>query len=52
MERKVCTRCVIVKNIDDFYNKYTECKNCNNKRGVKCYFDNKDKISIQRKISL
>ena len=50
MERKLCTHCNIEKNVEDFYNKYRECKICNIKRGVKRYFDNKDKISIQQKI--
>ena len=39
-----------MKNINNFYKKYSECKHFNIKRGVKRYFDNKDKISIQQKI--
>ena len=50
MERKICTHCNIEKNIDDFYSKYTECKICNSKRSLKRYYENKDKISNQRKI--
>ena len=50
MESKVCTRCNIEKSIENFYRKYSECKDCNIKRGVKRNYNNKDKISIQRKI--
>ena len=50
MESKFCTRCNIEKNIEDFYNKYTECKVCNSNRSLKRYHENKDKISNQRKL--
>ena len=50
MENKICTMCKIEKHINNFYKKYSECKDCNIKRGVKRYFDNKDKISVQQKI--
>ena len=50
MERKICTHCNIEKNIEDFYNKYTECKICNRNRCLKRYYQNKDKLSNQRKI--
>ena len=50
MEIKTCTQCNIEKYINNFYKKYSECKDCNIKRGVKRYFDIKDKISIQQKI--
>ena len=49
MENKTCTVCKIEKYINNFYKKYTECKDCRIKRGVKRYFDNKDKTSIQPK---
>ena len=43
--------CVKLKNRSTiFTKKYSECKACNIKRGVKRYHDNKDKISIQQKI--
>ena len=42
--------CEIEKHINYFYKRYSECKDCNIKRGVKRYSDNKDKISIQQKI--
>ena len=38
------------KNTEDFYNKYTECKICNSKRSLKSYYENKDKISNQKKL--
>ena len=33
-----------------FTKKYSECKACNIKRGVKRYYNNKDKTSNQQKI--
>ena len=42
--------CKIEKHINNFYKNYSECKDCNIKRGVKRYYNNKDKISIQQKI--
>ena len=50
MENKINTVCKIEKQINNFYRKYSECKVCNIKRGVKRYYNNKDKISIQQKI--
>ena len=50
MENKICTVCKIVKHINIFYRKYSECKDCNIKRGVKRYYNNKGKRSIQQKI--
>ena len=50
MDSKICTRCNIEKSIEDFYNKYTECKVCNSNRSLKRYHENKDKISNQRKV--
>ena len=50
MENKTCTMCNIEKHINNFYKKYSECKECNIRRGVKRYFDIKDKISVQQKI--
>ena len=49
MESKICTQCNIEKHINNFYKKYSECEDCKIKRGVKRYFDNKDKITIQQK---
>ena len=51
MESKTCTQYNIEKHINNFYKKYSECKDCNIKRGVKRYFDNKDKTSIQQNLS-
>ena len=36
--------------IKDFCKKYTECKDCNSKRELKRYYENKDEIPNQRKI--
>ena len=45
MESKVCVICNTEKSIDDFYNKYRECKPCKNKRSTKRYYEDKDEIS-------
>ena len=50
MASKICTQCNIEKHINNFYKKFSECKDCNIKGGVKRYYDNKDKISMQQKI--
>ena len=50
MDSKICVVCNIEKSIDNFYNKYRECKPCNIKRSTKRYYQNKDKISNQQKI--
>ena len=50
MENKNCTVCKFEKQINNFYKKYSECKNCNIRRGVKRYYYNKDKISIRQKV--
>ena len=50
MKSKICVVCNIEKSIDNFYNKYRECKQCNIKRSTRRYYENKDKISMQRKI--
>ena len=49
MEKKICGVCKIETHINNFYSKYSECKDCNIKRGLKRYYNNKDKISIQQK---
>ena len=46
----MCTICNIEKHINNFYKKYTECTDCNRARGLKRYYENKDKISKQQKI--
>ena len=50
MDRKVCVVCNTEKSIDNFYNKYRECKQCNIQRSMKRYRENKDKISNQYKL--
>ena len=46
----MCTICNIEKDINSFYKKYSECIDCNRTRGLKRYYENKDKISNQQKI--
>ena len=50
MDRKICVVCNTEKSIDNFYNKYRECKPCNIQRSMKRYHEKKDKISNQRKL--
>ena len=50
MHSKVCIVCNAEKSIDDFYNKYRECKQCKIQRNMKRYYENKDKLSNQRKL--
>ena len=50
MDSKVCVVCNTGKSIDNFYNKYRECKPCNIKRSTRRYYENKDKISNQYKL--
>ena len=51
MDTKKCTMCNIEKHINNFYRKYSECRDCNRTRGIKRYYENKDKISNQQKVS-
>ena len=46
----MCTICNIEKDTNNFYEKYSECRDCNRTRGLKRYYENKDKISNQQKI--
>ena len=46
----MCTICNIEKDINNFYKKYSECRHCNRTRGLKRYYENKDKMSNQQKI--
>ena len=48
MERKFCTHCNVEKNIEAFYNKYTECKICNCIRSVKRFMKIKIKYQIRK----
>ena len=50
MDRKICNHCDLEENIEDFYNKYTECKVCNSNGSLKRNYENKDKVSNQRKV--
>ena len=51
MKNKTCTVCKIEKQINNFYKTFSECTDCNIKRGVKGYHNNnKQKISIEQKL--
>ena len=45
----MCTKCKIEEDINKFCKKYSECRDCNRTRGLKLYYENKDKISNQQK---
>ena len=49
MESEICTQCNFEKHINNFYKKYSECQDCNIKRGVKLYYDNKEKYQFNKK---
>ena len=48
IEVKTCVVCNTEKRIEDFYNKYRECKHCNIKRVLNRYYNNKDGILQKR----
>ena len=48
MDTKTCTMCNTEKLINNFYNKYSECRDCNRARGMKRYYENKEKIPNQQ----
>ena len=50
MESKRCTIYNIEKHINNFYKRYSECRDCNRARGLKRDYEIKDKISNQQKI--
>ena len=50
MDTKICSMCNIEKYINNFHKKYSECRDCNRSRGLKRYYENKDKISNQQKV--
>ena len=50
MHRKICTTCNLEKTIEDFYNKYRECKNCKSKSNFKRFYENEENLSNQRTI--
>ena len=50
MESNFCVICNTEKSFDNFYNKYRECKPCIIQRRMKCYYENKEKLSNQRKL--
>ena len=50
MESKVCVNCNTEKSIVNFCYQYSECKQCNIQRSLKCYYEKKDKISNQQKL--
>ena len=52
MESKICTQCNLEKHINNFYRNQSEGKDCNSKRGLERYYENKDEIPNQQKFLL
>ena len=50
MDSKACTMCKNEKQINIFHKKKSERKDCYRTRGLKHYFDNKDKVPNKQKI--
>ena len=50
MDSRVYVVCSTEKSSDKFYNKYRECKPSIFQRCMKRYYENKDKLSDQRKL--
>ena len=50
MDNQVCVVCNIEKIIDNFDNKYRECKQCNIQRSMKRYYEKQAKLSNQLKL--
>ena len=50
MDTKICSMWKFEKHIKNFYKKYSECRDCNRARGLKRYYENKNKISNQQKV--
>ena len=52
MERKICTRCIVEKNFEDFYKKYTEGKYCNKNSSLKYKYENYQTIKLSNRKKL
>ena len=50
MNTKTCTFCDNEKHINNFLKKYSECIDCKRARGLKRYYEKKDKISNHQKV--
>ena len=50
MDSKICVICKAEKCIDNFDNKYRECKQCKIQQSMKRYSENEDILSNQRKL--
>ena len=48
---KTCVICNTEKRVDNFYRKYSECKECNIERILKRYYNFKDEI-LQKNIQI
>ena len=50
MDSEKCTMCNIEKHMNNFCERYSECKECNRTRGLERCDGNKDKKSKQQKL--
>ena len=49
MESIVCVVCIFEISFHSFYNKYAECKQCKLEQSFRRYYEDKDKLSNQKK---
>ena len=42
--------CNIEKHMNNFYKNFSECRDCKSRRGLKPYYENKEKTSHTRKM--
>ena len=52
MDIKTCSMCNNEKQIKNFYKRFSECKDCNRTTGLKRYYENEVKKSIQKKYTM
>ena len=46
---KTCVFCITEKRVENFSNKFWECKPCDTKSNLKLYYNNRERISQQRR---
>ena len=49
MDTETCSMCNKEKHYNNTYKRYSECRNWNRTRGLKRYYENKDKTTNRQK---
>ena len=49
---KTCVVCITKKHVDNFYNNYRECKQCNIKRFLKRHYKNKKVFTFYKNVEV